>query len=86
LRNNQDKIRTIPKKLLTRGGSISAGHGVSKSYVDILKELLLPRGIDVMNRSRHRETSFDGIGTFQEDIAILKPDILLIHFGMDDAF
>ena len=86
MRNNPDKIRTIPRKLLIRGGSISAGHGVSKSYVDILKALLLPRGIDVMNRSRHRETSFDGIGTFQEDIAILKPDILLIHFGMDDAF
>lgn len=76
----------IPPKLLIRGGSISAGHGVSKSYVDILKELLLPRGIDVMNRSRHLETSFDGIRTFNADIAEFKPDILLIHFGIDDAF
>ncbi len=86
MRSSIDIINASPRKLLIRGGSIPAGHGVGESYVDILKALLLPRGIDVMNRSRYRETSFDGIGTFQEDIAILKPDILLIHFGMDDAF
>ena len=64
-------------KLLIRGGSIAAGHGVIKSYVDILKESLLKKGIEVINRSRYRETSFDGIGTFNEDIANFRPDILL---------
>ena len=73
-------------KLLIRGGSIAAGFGVNKSYVDILTESLLPKGIEVINRSRYRETSFDGIGTFNEDIANFKPDILLIQFGVDDAF
>ncbi|MGP8152792.1 MAG: SGNH/GDSL hydrolase family protein [Smithella sp.] len=73
-------------KLLIRGGSIAAGFGAIKSYVDILTESLLPKGIEVINRSRYRETSFDGIGTFNEDIANFEPDILLIQFGVDDAF
>lgn len=73
-------------KLLIRGGSIAAGYGVVKSYVDILKASLHAQGIEVMNRSRYRETSFDGIGTFNEDIDKFRPDILLVHFGMDDAF
>ena len=73
-------------KLLIRGGSIAAGHGVTRSYADILTESLFPKGIEVINRSRYRETSFDGIGTFNEDIANFQPDILLIQFGVDDAF
>jgi len=55
-------------KLLIRGGSIAAGFGVKKCYADILEESLLKKGIAVINRSRYRETSFDGIGTFDEDI------------------
>jgi len=73
-------------KLLIRGGSIAAGHGVTKSYVDILTQSLLPKGIEVINQSRYQETSFDGIGTFHEDIANFAPDILLVQFGVDDAF
>jgi lysophospholipase L1-like esterase len=73
-------------KLLIRGGSIAAGHGVKKCYADILEESLLKKGIEVINRSRYKETSFDGIGTFNEDIANFAPDILLINFGIDDAF
>jgi len=73
-------------KLLIRGGSIAAGHGVTKSYVDILTESLFKKGIEVINRSRYRETTFNGIGTFNEDIARFEPDILLVQFGVDDAF
>jgi hypothetical protein len=75
-----------PRKLLIRGGSIAAGHGVAKSYADILKDPLSARGIDLINRSRFGETSFDGVDTFHEDIAPFHPDILMIHFGIDDAF
>lgn len=73
-------------KLLIRGGSIPAGHGVSKSYADIVAKSLFPKEIEVINRSRHKETSFDGIGTFNKDIAEYEPNILLLHFGVDDAF
>ena len=73
-------------KLLIRGGSIAAGFGVTKSYVDILTQSLLGKRIEVINRSRYQETSFDGIGTFHEDIDNFRPDILLVQFGVDDAF
>jgi lysophospholipase L1-like esterase len=73
-------------KLLIRGGSIAAGYGVIKSYVDILTEALFEKGLEVINHSKYRETTFDGIGTFDEDIDSVRPDILLLHFGVDDAF
>lgn len=73
-------------KLLIRGGSIAAGYGVIKSYADILAKSLSKQGIEVINRSRYRETSFDGIRTFNEDIDVFQPDILLVQFGVDDAF
>lgn len=73
-------------KLLIRGGSIAAGFGVNRSYADILAQSLLSQGIEVINRSRYKETTFDGIGTFKEDIAFFTPEFLLVHFGVDDAF
>ena len=73
-------------KLLIRGGSIAAGYSVIKSYGDIITESLLMQVIEVINRSRYSETSFDGVGTFYQDIDFFRPDILLIQFGIDDAF
>jgi lysophospholipase L1-like esterase len=73
-------------KLLIRGGSISAGFGVERSYVDILGDLCTSNNIEVINRSRIKENSFDGIWSFYEDIDPYRPDILMIHFGIDDAF
>jgi len=73
-------------RLLIRGGSIAAGHGVTRGYADILADVLLSNNIEVINRSRYRETSFDAIGTFNEDIDFFRPDMLLLHFGVDDAF
>lgn len=73
-------------KLLIRGGSIAAGFGVIKSYADIMADALLAKGIEVINQSRHKETSFDAIGTFNEDIDCFQPEMLLVQFGVDDAF
>lgn len=72
--------------ILVRGGSIPAGVGVRRSYVDILKEHYEPTGVEVINRSRAKETSFEGVETFDEDVAPFHPDILIVHFGIDDAF
>jgi lysophospholipase L1-like esterase len=73
-------------KLLVRGGSIAAGVGVARGYVDILKEFCTSQGVEVINRTNPQDNSFDGIWTFQDDIAPFAPQILLIHFGVDDAF
>lgn len=73
-------------RLLIRGGSIPAGVGVGRSYVDILQTFCAARGVELINRSRPCENSFDGIGSFHEDIDPFRPEILLLHFGIDDAF
>lgn len=73
-------------RLLIRGGSISAGVGVSVSYADIVREYCTSRGNDCINRSRIGDTSFDGIWSFYEDIDPYRPDVLLLHFGVDDAY
>jgi len=74
------------KTILIRGGSIPAGAGTMRSYVHILRDIFARQGIEVLNRSRAGETSFDGVETFREDVEPFRPDILVIHFGIDDAF
>lgn len=75
----------IPRStLLVRGGSIPAGFGVKSSYIDILKHRYTQ--IDIINRSRVKDNSFQGVWTFNEDIDVFAPDILMIHFGIDDAY
>ena len=73
-------------RLLIRGGSIAAGAGVARGYAGILRDLYAPRGVEVVNRSRPGETSFDGVETFARDVEPFRPDILIVHFGVDDAF
>jgi lysophospholipase L1-like esterase len=59
---------------------------VSRGYADILKDWCRPQGVELVNRSRPGDTSFDGVRSFQEDIAPFRPRLLIIHFGIDDAF
>ena len=75
-----------PLKLIVRGGSIPAGVGVTRGYVDILEDFLIDRGVKVINRSAPGDNTFDGIWTFQKDLAPFSPGILILHFGVDDAF
>ena len=73
-------------RVLIRGGSIAAGVGVARGYADILRERYAPLGTELINRSRPGETSFDAVETFAADIEPCRPDILVVHFGIDDAF
>jgi len=72
--------------MLIRGGSIPAGCGVRRGYADILKGWCRSKGIELINRSRAGENSFDGVRSFDEDIAPFRPRLLILHFGIDDAF
>jgi lysophospholipase L1-like esterase len=72
-------------KILFRGGSIAAGKGVPHGYVDSIAENV-GRGVEVINRSRERDTSFEGNWTFYDDIDPLRPDVLVVHFGLDDIY
>ncbi len=72
--------------LLVRGGSIPAGKGVETSYVCLLEIPLAAAGFRCVNISRAGETSFEGVDTFDEDIAPYGPDIVIVHFGIDDIY
>ena len=67
-------------RILVRGGSIAAGVGVARGYADILRDRYAPRGVELINRSNPKETSFEGIETFSRDIEPFRPDILILHF------
>ncbi len=71
-------------RLLLRGGSIASGYSVRRNYAEWLRDRF--EGIEIINRSRFRDTSFHGVWTFDEDIEVFAPDILMIHFGVDDAY
>jgi len=73
-------------RLLIRGSSIAAGYHVARGYADILRDWCAERGIEFYHCARPGENSFDAVRTFHEDIAPFNPEILIIHFGLDDAF
>ncbi len=81
-----DRICNFNMRILIRGGSIPAGAGVEKSYADLLREHYAPYGVEVVNRSRLKETSFEGIETFHSEVDPFDPHILILHFGIDDAY
>lgn len=72
--------------LLIRGGSIAAGMHTTCSYPYLLSGELLGYGIEVVNRSKKEDTSFEAVITFYEDIDPFRPEILLLHFGVDDMY
>jgi hypothetical protein len=73
-------------RIVVHGGSIAAGVGVSRGYVDILRERYEKRGVEIINCAKPGETSFEGVERFVGDIAPCRPDVLVLHFGIDDAF
>lgn len=73
-------------KIQIRGGSIAAGKGVAKCYADILRERLAEYDIDIILTAAVNDNSFDGNWYFFREINIHKPDLLILHFGIDDIY
>ena len=73
-------------KILVRGSSIAAGFGVKRSYVDRLISDPDFSGWQIINSSSIKDNSFDCVWGFQKEIEPYSPDILVLHFGIDDAY
>lgn len=73
------------KTIVIRGGSLPAGHCVSQSYVDILKNDTIFNHHTIVNISKKGDSSFEGVWQF-DSVLSHKPDILILHFGMDDIY
>ncbi len=72
--------------IVFRGGSIPSGKGVLRSYVEVVRDRITARNVVIHNRSRAGDSSFEGVNSFNDDIAQFKPDMLFLHFGIDDIY
>lgn len=72
-------------KILIRGGSISAGKGVKIPYPELIARETEKDWV-IINSSKIGDTSFNGVWGFKEEIEIYHPDILMLHFGIEDAY
>lgn len=79
-------ISANDKVLLIRGGAIAAGKGCERSYVDFLLSMNAFPGYRIIKRVNESDNSFDGVWSFNEEIAPFEPDVLILHFGMNDAY
>ncbi|MEJ5363412.1 MAG: SGNH/GDSL hydrolase family protein [Spirochaetota bacterium] len=68
-----------------RGGAIPAGHNVTTSYVDLLEHDPAFQHHTFKNISKLGDSSFEGVWQFEEVLSC-KPDIIILHFGMDDIY
>lgn len=73
-------------KVLIRGGSIASGYGVNLGYPDMLKRMKELSADELINQSRYSDTSFDGVRNYDVNIGHFSPELLILHFGIDDAF
>jgi lysophospholipase L1-like esterase len=54
--------------------------------VEIVRDRLAGGNISIHNRSHPTDSSFEGVYSFYDDIAPFYPDILFLHFGIDDIY
>jgi len=73
-------------KILISGGSIASGYRTDKSYAQIIKESSLMNNVELFNLSEPNENSFYAVRSFDEKVVPVKPEIILIHYGIDDAY
>ncbi|MCX8123560.1 MAG: SGNH/GDSL hydrolase family protein [Spirochaetes bacterium] len=71
--------------ICVRGGSISAGYRVKTSYIDMLSNDEVIKQHKIINISKIGDSSFEGVWQF-DNVILHKPDILILHFGMDDIY
>lgn len=71
---------------MIRGSGVACGTGVEKSYFDIVKDRFDSIHFDLIRIAKFKDTSFDIIRTYSSDIKRIKPDIVFVHIGLEDAF
>jgi len=71
--------------IVIRGSSIALGYNCSTSYVQMLRNDEELSNHTIINISNMGDSSFQGVWQFEEVIAH-RPDIIIIHFGMEDIY
>ncbi len=71
--------------IVLSGGSITSGYATTQSYVAMLSSDEVIKQHNIINVSHFGDSSFEGIWHFDR-VLQHKPDVLIIHFGMDDIY
>ncbi len=86
-----NKLKTGKPLLITAlGDSLTFGWMVKKGYLAFLQEMLSKKypssEIDIINRGIPGDTMEGGLYRLQNQVINTQPDLILIQFGLNDAF
>ncbi|HPS56584.1 MAG TPA: SGNH/GDSL hydrolase family protein [Spirochaetota bacterium] len=79
-----------PLKITAFGDSLTYGWMVSKGYLDYLGELIsstYPESrVEILNRGVPGDTALDGFSRMKRDVKGDRADLVLVQFGLNDAY
>jgi lysophospholipase L1-like esterase len=79
-----------PLKITAFGDSLTYGWLVSKGYIDYLIEMINEHypgcRVDILNRGVPGDTALDGISRLKRDVLRDRADLVLVQFGLNDAY
>lgn len=79
-----------PLKITAFGDSLTYGWMVSKGYLDYLRDLIFSRypesKVEILNRGVPGDTALDGYSRLKRDVLRDRADLVLVQFGLNDAY
>lgn len=79
-----------PLTITAFGDSLTYGWMVSKGYLDYLDEMIRSRypesRVEILNRGVPGDTALDGYSRLKRDVARDGADLVLVQFGLNDAY
>jgi acyl-CoA thioesterase I len=74
-------------KVMVYGDSLSAAYGISPAdgWVALMQNKLKARGVEVVNASISGETTRGGLSRIKGDLAVHKPNVVLLALGANDG-
>ena len=79
-----------PLKITAFGDSLTYGWMVSRGYLDYLGEMINERypgcRVDILNRGVPGDTALDGFSRLKRDVLRDRADLVLVQFGLNDAY
>jgi acyl-CoA thioesterase-1 len=91
LNKSIDKLKKGEQlSLVALGDSLTYGWLVRKGYLDFINEMIKDRypksKIAITNRGIPGDTAEGGLARLEHDVIDLNPDLVMIQFGLNDAF
>jgi acyl-CoA thioesterase I len=83
----KETTATHSAKVMVYGDSLSAAYGLNPAdgWVALMQNKLKPRGIEVVNASVSGETTRGGLSRIKGDLAVHKPNVVLLALGANDG-